>query len=53
MLEEFYEAYGYEPDEQTAVTQHQSVGPIGGAWHESVFNKVPCISFNEGILFVY
>ena len=57
-LEEFYEAYGYEPDEQTAVTQHQSVGPIGGAWYESVFNDggadaLPCISFNEGVLFVY
>ena len=52
-LEGFYEAYGYEPDEQTCATQLQSVGPIGGAWHESVFNKVPCISFNEGILFVY
>jgi hypothetical protein len=58
MLEEFYEAYGYEPDEQTTLTQHQSVGPIGSSWYESVFNngvinKVPCINFNDGVLFVY
>ena len=53
LLEEFYDAFGYEPDEQSAETQAQTIGEVEGDWFQTVFNEGPCINFGENIRFIY
>ena len=53
MLEEFYDRYGYEPDEQPLEIQQQSIGVIEGDWYMTVFGEEPFIKLNEDVLFVY
>lgn len=53
MLEEFYDRYGYEPDEQPREIQEQSLGAVEGDWYTTVFGQEPFIKLNEDVLFVY
>ena len=53
MLEEFYDRYGYEPDEQPREIQEQSLGAVEGDWYTTVFGEEPFIKLNEDVLFVY
>ena len=53
LLEDFYDAFGYEPDEQSAETQDQTIGEVDGDWFQTVFVETPCINFGENIRFIY
>ena len=53
ILEEFYDRFGYEPDEQPIEIQQQSIGALEDDWYKTVFCEEPCIKFNDGVLFVY
>jgi len=53
LLEEFYDAFGYEPDEQSKETQDQTICEIESRWYENVFNESPCIEFAPNLQFVY
>lgn len=53
LLEDFYDAFGYEPDEQSAETQDQTIGEVDGDWFQTVFDETPCINFGENIQFIY
>ena len=53
LLEDFYDAFGYEPDEQSKETQDQSICDVEGDWYAHVFNASPCINFDEKIQFIY
>ena len=53
LLEDFYDAFGYEPDEQSTETQDQTIGEVDGDWFQTVFVETPCINFGENIRFIY
>ena len=53
LLEDFYDEFGYEPDEQSTETQEQSIGEVDGDWFQTVFDETPCINFGENIQFIY
>ena len=64
-LENFYDKYGYEPDEQTTEIQDTSIGHIDKIskkdWYESIFDKnnlnefviVIANAVNKDCLFIY
>ena len=56
-LEEFYELYGYEPDEQSHETQSLGIGPIEDctweSWVQGLFDVEIDIRFPEGHRYLY
>jgi len=52
-MEDFYDAFGYEPDEQSAETQSQTIGEVDGHRFQTVFVETQCINFGENIRFIY
>ena len=57
MLEEFYELYGYEPDEQSKKIQQQSIGLINdetwNTWYNLYFTNDVCIKLYCNFKFIY
>ncbi len=57
LLEDFYELYGYEPDEQSKKIQDQSIGVIDDVswkiWYDLHFTDEPCVVFEPNFKFTY
>ena len=57
LLEDFYDSYGYEPDEQSKKIQDQSIGVIDDVswkiWYDLHFTGEPCVVFEPNFKFTY
>ncbi len=57
LLEEFYELYGYELDEQSKIIQNQSIETISKKswkiWYDLYFKEGGCIDFDDDFTFTY
>ena len=57
LLEEFYESYGYELDEQSKIIQNQSIETIykksWKIWYDLYFKEGSCIDFDGDFAFTY
>ena len=57
LLEEFYESYGYELDEQSKIIQNQSIETIykksWKIWYDLHFKEGSCIDFDGDFAFTY
>ena len=57
LLEEFYDSYGYELDEQSKIIQNQSIETIykitWKIWYDLHFKEGYCIDFDDDFTFTY
>ena len=55
--EDFYESYGYEPDEQSCETVNKHITNMDYTnwkkWYESIFDEPPIYEFNDNYQFTY